>query len=566
MNLSAGVLNAWIQVWFIYGIFSALEQGSTPRILIGRLLLFLCICLLQRALYSVWSELLLPSSNVRLYEFFDHRIYDKACRLPFRRLEDPAFYDLYARTREFVDRDLIKAWSNISALSGFIGSVLVSSSFLVQVSIPAFIFVLIGLFPLTLLNTYKKELYALDKEQTASRRYQEYIRRVFFRKDYAKELRTTKVSGLLLVKLKETYHKNLEVIDRHAGRLVGLHFCQALGSVDMIYVMIMIYGFLRVCVLNDLDVPGFSVLFSSVVLVTSRLRKIVERLQLAQLYGMKLEDHRRFLSEEEEHSGQVPMWARIRSLSFQGVSFRYGDETAPALDDISFSIHAGEKVAIVGTNGSGKSTLFGLIAGLYEPTTGDIRINGTPIRDFSPDEYHTRVGMILQAPPVFDTTILNNLLPAASTDESVLRKRAELLLKRLRLTGPVQKAMADKSILDIPLGGEALPGGNGLSGGEKQKLEIARVLAQEPELILADEPTSAMDPVMEEELFNLLFEASSDKLLIYATHRMSAALRADRVIVLSDGRISDSGTPQELLSRDGMFRTLFLAQRSQYED
>ena len=128
MNLSAGVLNAWIQVWFIYGIFSALEQGSTPRILIGRLLLFLCICLLQRALYSVWSELLLPSSNVRLYEFFDHRIYDKACRLPFRRLEDPAFYDLYARTREFVDRDLIKAWSNISALSGFIGSVLVSSS------------------------------------------------------------------------------------------------------------------------------------------------------------------------------------------------------------------------------------------------------------------------------------------------------------------------------------------------------------------------------------------------------------------------------------------------------
>jgi ATP-binding cassette subfamily B protein len=239
-------------------------------------------------------------------------------------------------------------------------------------------------------------------------------------------------------------------------------------------------------------------------------------------------------------------------IEFDNLTFRHQTATTNALDGISFSANMGETIAFVGPSGSGKTTLVKLLVGLYRPKTGDIRYDGKSINEIDLDQLRSRIGMVSQDTQLFSGTIRDNLLfvnPAATDAEclDVLNKAAcHALLAR-----------ADKG-LDTVIG----EGGVKVSGGEKQRLSIARALLRHPKLLVFDEATSSLDSLTEEEISVTIRDVSmrKDLIAILIAHRLSTVFHADRIYVLERGSIIESGRHDELLAMKGLYYAMWRQQ------
>jgi ATP-binding cassette, subfamily B, bacterial len=242
----------------------------------------------------------------------------------------------------------------------------------------------------------------------------------------------------------------------------------------------------------------------------------------------------------------------VKHVDFDNVVFRHQSATRNALDGISFSASLGQTIAFVGPSGSGKTTLVKLLVGLYRPKSGDIRYDGTSINDVDLDGLRERIGLVTQDTQLFSGTIRENLLfvnPNATDEECmiVLNKAAcQSLLAR-----------ADKG-LDTLIG----EGGVKVSGGEKQRLSIARALLRRPNLLVFDEATSSLDSLTEEEISETIRDVSTrkDLITILIAHRLSTVLHADRIFVLERGRIVESGRHQELVDLKGLYYAMWRQQ------
>jgi ATP-binding cassette subfamily B protein len=239
-------------------------------------------------------------------------------------------------------------------------------------------------------------------------------------------------------------------------------------------------------------------------------------------------------------------------IEFDNLTFRHLTASTNALDGISFTVNTGETIAFVGPSGSGKTTLVKLLVGLYRPKTGDIRYDGKSINDIDLDQLRGRIGMVSQDTQLFSGTIRDNLLfvnPAATDAEclDVLNKAAcHTLLAR-----------ADKG-LDTMIG----EGGVKVSGGEKQRLSIARALLRHPKLLVFDEATSSLDSLTEEEISVTIRDVSmrKDLIAILIAHRLSTVFHADRIYVLERGQIIESGRHDELLALKGLYFAMWRQQ------
>jgi ATP-binding cassette subfamily B protein len=242
----------------------------------------------------------------------------------------------------------------------------------------------------------------------------------------------------------------------------------------------------------------------------------------------------------------------LHELAFEHVSFTHQSATTPALEDISFRVGRGDTIAFVGPSGSGKTTLVKLLVGLYTPREGRILYNGQPGSRLDLDRFRERMGLVTQDTQLFSGTIRENLLfvrPGAS-DEKCLD-----VLRRAAAQGLL--ARADKG-LDTVIG----EGGVKVSGGEKQRLSIARALLRDPQLLVFDEATSALDSLTEEEISRTVRSVSEteDAITILIAHRLSTVMHADRIYVLERGRIVEAGRHEDLLAERGLYYAMWRQQ------
>ena len=242
----------------------------------------------------------------------------------------------------------------------------------------------------------------------------------------------------------------------------------------------------------------------------------------------------------------------LEQLTFDHVTFKHQSASSPALTDISFAVERGDTIAFVGPSGAGKTTLVKLLVGLYPPQTGNILYNGHPAATIDLDELRERIGFVTQDTQLFSGTIRENLLfvnPKATDEEclEVLRQAAcDSLLAR-----------ADRG-LDTVIG----EGGVKVSGGEKQRLSIARALLRRPHLLVFDEATSSLDSLTEEDISETIRDvaASRDVITILIAHRLSTIMHADRIYVLERGRVVESGPHAELLEQKGLYYAMWRQQ------
>ncbi len=257
------------------------------------------------------------------------------------------------------------------------------------------------------------------------------------------------------------------------------------------------------------------------------------------------------IPKEPRPENPVPVPVLDR-LAFEGVGFRHQSASSPALVDIAFELHRGDTIAFVGPSGAGKTTLVKLLVGLYRPQAGEIRYNGHPSSTVDLDALRERIGFVTQDTQLFSGTIRENLLfvnPAATDAQclDVLRKAAcDSLLSR-----------AERG-LDTVIG----EGGVKVSGGEKQRLSIARALLRQPHLLIFDEATSSLDSLTEDEISDTIREVTSrqDVMTILIAHRLSTVMHADRIFVLERGRVVEAGPHDALLDQKGLYYAMWRQQ------
>ena len=255
-------------------------------------------------------------------------------------------------------------------------------------------------------------------------------------------------------------------------------------------------------------------------------------------------------SEEKPHTPKII--GAIEKLQFQKVSFQHQSASYKALNNISFEVKNGETIAFVGPSGSGKSTLVKLLVGLYRPKEGDIYFNGINGHEFDFDELRNQIGFVTQDTQLFAGTIKENLLfvnPDATEED------LRMALKKSRCTALIERA---ENGIDTVIGEAGLK----LSGGEKQRIAIARALLRKPHLLIFDEATSALDSITEEEITSTIREISQEKeqITVLIAHRLSTIMHADRIYVLERGNVIETGSHQNLLELKGLYYAMWRQQ------
>ncbi len=248
-------------------------------------------------------------------------------------------------------------------------------------------------------------------------------------------------------------------------------------------------------------------------------------------------------------------------MELKNVSFTYEGADKPVISNMNLKINAGEKLALIGLNGAGKTTLVKLICGFYAPTKGEILLNGIPIEDFSREQYYSLISVLFQ-----DYTIL----PVA-IDENIASCGKEQISKD-RLYETLQQSGFKERYDRLTKGGDSLLAKDvnrdavDFSGGEKQRLLFARALYKDAPLLILDEPTASLDPIAENEIYMKYGEVTKGKTSVYISHRLSSTRFCDRIVLLEDGNIVESGTHDTLMKHNGKYAQLYELQSQYYKD
>ena len=249
-------------------------------------------------------------------------------------------------------------------------------------------------------------------------------------------------------------------------------------------------------------------------------------------------------------------------LSVDGVSFAYPNRPeAVVLQDVSVRIAQGEKVAIVGRNGSGKSTFLKLLLGFYEPGAGEVTLNGRRVSAYDRDSFYGAFGVVFQDVQIYCTTVAENVLFRNEWSKEDEKR----VWAALEFSGLGQKVRSLEKGIHTAVTKEFDQGGVYFSGGEYQRLAIARAYARDPKVLLFDEPASALDAIAEREIMDRLYELGRGKTVICVSHRLSSTIGADRILVFDEGRIVESGSHRELMDRQGVYYDMFLKQTEGYQ-
>ena len=324
------------------------------------------------------------------------------------------------------------------------------------------------------------------------------------------------------------------------------------------------YAYLLHMALRDsLSVPEFILYFTAVSTFTTWVMGILQAAQKLHEESLDISQVREFLDYPEpfrfEGGVAIPK-ADACELKLEHVSFRYPGAEEDTIHDLDLTVRPGEKLAIVGLNGAGKTTLVKLLCGLFDPTEGRVLLNGVDVRDFNRREYYGLFSAVFQEFSILDVTVAENI---AQTNENIDTQKLWDCIEKAGLTQTIQKLPKG---LDTHVGREVYLDGVLFSGGQTQRLMLARALYKDGAILLLDEPTAALDPLAENDIYQKYKDMTAGKTSLFISHRLASTRFCDRIIFVADGRITEEGTHDQLLARGGAYARLFEIQSRYYQE
>ncbi len=575
-----GCLNS-AEVVFVNSLFNAMDNGSgfwyAARI-IGIMLAFYFGGYIFDGVY--W-QCLAPVMKQKLTYRMQEELFHVAEKADLACYDDPKYYNDFVWAMDEAADRAVKVQDNLGKIinrvvaSGATITVLFTIDRLAAIIILAQVAVRIVLNRIMGKLQFKRQD-ALKKEY----RVQSYVNRVYHLGDYAKELRAGAVWQNIDGLNEKSFDDQIAIQKKFniAEFILNTVTYSTIGQ--FAYYGITVYMTLQLAV-GKVLIGGFAAALNSIWRVRSSLTDLIDRFSKFYEYSLFIEKYVTFLANEPKIISGERSPGEFESLRLEGLSFTYetdesgkdeedesgkeqkkvSEKSREALRGIDLEIKRGEKIALVGYNGAGKTTLTKLIMRLYDPTGGRVLYNGVDIKEYRLDEYRRRIGALFQDFRIFAATIAENVL--CRDFEEADREKVEGAL-RAATFGAKLDELPDGIM--TPLTREFDPDGVNLSGGEAQKVAIARVFASDAELIIMDEPSSALDPAAEYELNHAILNYAGEKTVIFISHRLSTTRMADRIYMFDSGRIIEAGTHDELMLQNGKYADMFRLQAKKYAE
>lgn len=567
VNLCLFQVYCAVQVFFEFTytlkvVLDLITEGAEYGEAVAYLLLMLALVLIK-LVWAAWMENVAePRAKEILHKRLRMELYQKAVELDLEQYDNPEYYNefVWSINEAATRMDLIL--QDFGRLLNQAAGILANGVFFVTLDTFGIVFIVVSLVVTLVANSYIGRLqFARDTKLKPIERKRSYFNRIFYLNDYAKEIRLNPVAEQLKQEFSETNRKVYPIVDKFGKRnaLAGLigDFVSNDILMNGLYLGYLVY---QTVVRRVLSYGSTMALFNASSGLKNALRNLAMMLPKFEQHGLYVEKIRTFqLFQSGMESGEAKSDAEeFQELSVEKVSFAYGKD-ADTLHDISLSIKAGEKIAIVGYNGAGKSTLIKLLLRLYDVHQGQVRLNGRNIREYDKESYRSLFATVFQDYKIFAAAIADNVKMDVTGVED--RKEIEHALEKSGFTDRL--ASLPKGI-DTPLTREFDEEGVNLSGGEAQKVAIARTFYKYCPIIILDEPSSALDPVSEYQLNQAMLDVARDKTVIFISHRLSSTVMADRIYMLEQGRIIEQGSHRELMEREGKYAQMFRMQAEKY--
>lgn len=558
-------------VLFMKYIFSGLYNSTfwqSTLFIIGFSLFTAIAFALESWLTQRYRKIIEP----RLHQKLNRMMFEKAANVDITCFETPDFYDNYTKaTTEVYNRALSVLQSTSEVIGSLFASVwVIGNMFEINIIAGFFSFLpMIGSFLFG--KAINKLYYKKNLDDIQYKRKQEYTNRVMYLQKYAKEIRLSNIFNVTKSAYMNGYNGIMRNINKYRTRIFWLEDTRNALCFPVVFEGMWLFATFLAMVTKTILITEFAVLSRSIVSTTWMLRAFTDGLNLSFQNGLYIENLKEFLNykaEIPEDFDGLDTPAQVETIELKNVSFRYKDAENDVIRNISISLKAGEKISLVGHNGAGKSTLIKLIMRFYDPTDGVILLNGTDIKLFNLKAYRNLIGTTFQDFQMLSMTVAENvLMEEVKTDEQ--RKRA---VDALHLSGVYDKIAELPQKEDTILTREFDDDGAVLSGGQFQKLAVARAFAKDSPIILLDEPSSALDPVAEYQMYETIMSLSDStvkstgqkRLSVIISHRLSSASMADRIYLLENGSVIEYGTHKELMSKNGSYTDMYKKQAESY--
>lgn len=552
---------------FTFGLNYVLECAEFGRPFKDAAIFLVCLLsfvVLGLLFNSYLFQKLQMKSTPKIKQAIKELMYKKAREIDLECYDNPEFYNDYVLSVSEAENQVDRMFAVLFSLFTGLTSVILSGAFFIGNDPVSFIFVAVS-FVASLWSgkALNKLNFKIRNEKNPYERKLGYINRVFYLNDYAKEVRlNTEVSDKLLNGFDETNDKVLDIDKRNAGGRFRLNFLKGYICNDfLIDVAYMIYLVYSAAVLHRISYSNVAVMRGAANRMKNRMRQFSEVYPKMQEISLYVEKMQSFLSIEPgiTSTKNRTLPENPTEIELKNVSFGYNEEDGYILKNISMKIAPYSKIAIVGYNGAGKTTLIKLIMRLYDPDEGEILLDGVNIREYDVEEYRRKIGTVFQDFKIFAATVKENVLLDFSETGS-----DEAVNAAIEKSGFAERLETLSGGLSTDLTTEFEEDGVNLSGGEEQKLAVARVFYKDANLIILDEPSSALDPIAEYHLNHSMLTAAENKSVVFISHRLSTTRIADRIYMLENGRIIEEGSHSELLERGGKYAAMWKVQAGQY--
>lgn len=592
-NITEAVFHAFSAIYLIKYIYECIEKGVDYQKLFRMVSIFCGVhCVLH--VTSAYHNYRINITELKVYRYIFSGIIHKAKKIPVSSYEKPDFYDKFSRA---LDRGMLRGiWGMIFVTLGVadICGGLVAVIMLANVDAALILFAVVPVIGSLYLGLREsREEFLARQEETFGERKMEYAKRVFYEKKYASELRLYGIAKVLFQIHKEGYLERYEK-NRSHYRKIGLYrMIETLLYFGIVTLGSYLYIAYRLKVTGSTAVAAYVAMIEAVGYVVSSVEGAIENFSQSGKRCMYMQYITEFMESEEEEKtdsieneisllqmdqentispepkslmnvsdrpGNVPKEGG--EIRFEDVSYHYEGSSQMILDHLNLYVRKGEHIALVGENGAGKTTFVKLLMGLYPLSEGKIYVDDREIDAYEPESYRDLFGTVFQDFQIFSLPLSENVWMRTPETEEDREKIIEALFKAQ--FGDVLKKMPKG--IDTYLTKEFDENGFVCSGGEAQKIAIARVFAKDPEIVILDEPSSALDPISEYNMYQNMMKASEGKTVFFISHRMSSARMADRILFLEHGKIIEEGTHEELIKRDGRYAGMFHLQAKNYQE
>jgi ATP-binding cassette subfamily B protein len=489
------------------------------------------------------------------------RVMEQAARLDLTTYENPLFYDRLERARvQATDR--LAMIQQMGRLIQQVITTLVFSAALAWASPWLVLLLAAGVLPSFLGETHYAFLgYAKNFRQTPAKRQMDYLRQVAGSREGAKEVKLFGLNKFFTdrfqVLANQIYREDV-ALSRSKLILGGL-----LGIIGTLgYYGAYVYVIWRT-LHGAYDIGQFTFLTTAIQQASSNLQQVFSTASGIADQALFLTDLIAFFDMKptvQSNPDGLPTPKTIqRGFEFRNVSFTYPETERTVLKNFNLTLSPGERIALIGENGQGKTTVVKLITRLYDPTEGQVLLDGIDLREYSLEDLHRHIGVIFQDFMRFEMTARENIA-VGRVDQQHQQGDIELA---------AHKSLADTVVSKLSGGydqmlGRRFEGGVELSGGEWQKMALARAYLRDAQLLILDEPTAALDARSELEVFERFAELTAGKMALLISHRFSTVRMADRIVVLSGGHLIEEGNHQELIAKNGLYASMFEMQAASY--